>query len=248
MPKTPSNMSYDRPSPLESTDCRSEPRGPGLIGAALLLMPLITLAVAVVYLKERKPPIQAPPGAPVQVSERAVDAWLGRASLAQGGDLCVSLSRLHGDPVVQRFDERSLRDRFGLQAGEPWSLELVWTGEAAIDSSLVLEGLRVADASGAVLRPFTTPGAPEPQQVVDPLQMLLAAPERLEPDSFHSVVLWGEAPAARAWLSVDGLKLNLSRDSLRAPDEGSILASLDEAEWAGLTIDALQEPDEATGD
>lgn len=199
----------------------------GAWGALLLILPLITLGVLVANLRGVTPTAGEPPQAPDPRVDRAVDVWLGRAVMPQGGELSVSLTRLHGDPVVQAFDSRCLTERFDLGRGEPWHLELYWAAAPVGAEAVELLDLEIQDATDRGLIPFANPETPTADQIVDPLRVLLAAPETLEPGQLLSLVLWGEEPRGRANLRGLGTDLQLTSDSIRAPARGSILASLD---------------------
>jgi len=202
----------------------SEPRRPGWWGGFLLLLPLFSLGVTVAWLRSRAPSPGAVPEAPAERVDPAVDAWLGQATLEEGVHLRASLTRLHAAPGPQAFDAARLRERLGLGGGEPFELELEQSGEGGAD--LDLGALQVRDAQGLVARPLAPLDPPGPGEVADPLRVVLTPPARLAPGERATIVLWGRAPVGLARLEVAGSVLRLRRDSLRAPERGSLLASL----------------------
>lgn len=236
MPFTRSSSQY-RP--------RSAPAEEGRIslGAAfLLLLPLITLGLAIAHLRgSRQSSPGAHPEAPRRPTPASIDAWLGRSRLPGGAELSVSLTRLHGDAAAQEFDARNLGLHFGLAPGEPWNVEMRLDSVQESDAPLELAQLGLSDSTGTVLRPLVGRLRVEAGEVCDPLAVLFATPEELKPGETLSFVLWGGEPRENAVLRGFGSELRLRRDSCQAPARGSLLASLPRMTEQAGGIDRLDD-------
>lgn len=165
----------------------------------------------------------------------AAQHWSGRYELA-GGALELELAPLHAQLERQRFDAGALAARLGLEAGEPWALDLRWSKElapaggdsaeasASEPAGLALGGLKVEDAQGEALRALVecaaaAEGREAPRAtdvhaaraVSDPLLQLYALPAaELAPGTSARCVLWGRAPHAGARLALGALRVELA--------------------------------------
>jgi hypothetical protein len=227
-PDDPEIRPADSPGPLS-----------GWPAAGLMLLPLISMGIGVAYLGGAARSLGDAPDEPPPRDGLTVDAWLGSRQLPDGGVLMASLTRLHGDPVVQLCDSEQLSSRLGLDSGEPWKLELCWEAADPNAGALRCEAPLVRDSAGASLVAFPAPQAPGPQGVLDPLRVLLAAPRVLDAGEIDSVILWGEEPLDVVRMEGFGTELQLRRETLHAPAQGSLLASLETDQVLRRQVDQI---------
>ena len=188
------------------------------LGPWLLLFPVVFLALATVWMIERRPsPTRAPQHPSPELD--SVAGWSGsivldgieEASLSQGTIHAV-LAPLHADPERQEFERRTLQRRLALQDGEPWNLVLRFTpGEGAAPEGLDLALVAVVGPNGRLVPlPAEQPRAGEPS---DPVRVLLAPPQgTLPPGAAIHLVLWGPDPGTEP--RVTGLKLRGAVDAM----------------------------------
>lgn len=177
--------------PAETSD------GPGArvaaLGPWLMLFPAVFLALAVVWVLERRSAPASPPSLPPQAA-RSVPGWSGQLELGDGR-LLAQLSPLHAAPGRQAFERRALGTRLDLGPGEPWKLVLRYAAEPGPQPEGVsLERLTVADEEGRRLAPLA-PRQLAAGEPADPLRVLLTPPaEDLLPGDAIHLVLWGPEP------------------------------------------------------
>lgn len=177
-------------------------RGPGPV---VLLLPLLTLSLALLWVRwharrpgERPAP---PPSAPT-----VVPGWVGEADLG-GRRLTAQLSPLYEEPARVAFEREALEARLHLPEGRPWRLFVALAagdGSAATPVEWSLHGLVVRHAGGTIAPVVAEAPEPAPDAVADPLQSLLAPPaEGLRPGREVTLVLWGPAPEPGATLTLE---------------------------------------------
>jgi len=206
---------------------------PPRIGPGVLLVPLLVLALALVYSRNR---FGAPQGdharPPTQEIEDGVPGWAGSVDASEGR-LIARLAPLHSDPVRQRFDTLALGRRFGRDQGAPWRLVLSLTGQTRAGSpGLDLDDIVVVDVDGLALEPVLEPVWPNQVGVLDPVSVLFAPPPgQLFPGEEISLVLWGRIPEEGARVSGLGDNGGVPLHAERVPREGfsRSLARLDRA-------------------
>jgi len=201
---------------------RAEHARRAVVGPYLLLFPLLLLAIAVAWLQDRRPEPAAPPRSPETAETHSLPTWRGESVLAAGGVLYARLARLHARRERQTFDAAALSGRLGLESGEPWHLELTWTGDSE-GAPLELGRVSVHDDAGQCQ---TSLPAPEPGALADPLAVLFQAPASLGHGEKISFLLWGEEPADGAWLEGLGPALELRPGAVEVRGDGAAIASL----------------------
>jgi hypothetical protein len=199
------------------------------IGPIVMLLPLLSVVVALMWMHDRRPAPGPRAEPPLAAEVRDVDGWGGVLELLDGVRVVASVTRLHADPERQRFDAAALGARLArvwpeiaeggpgaARDGEPWRLRLQLvapTGPSSeratgrVDgrhddpaSAFALERLLVTDARGLAL---ATPPRRDvaPDAVADPLLALLAPPRAvLGVGETLDLFLWGRAPGADAAL------------------------------------------------
>ena len=204
-----------------------------------MVLPMATLGWILVQLGGRERIVGPAPAAPHAPNAYSVDAWLGQRVLERGGELSVSLTRLHGVAATQAFDALRLREHFGVGAGEPWRVEMRWDGAVDGAAELALTDLCIDDGRGTLLTPAATSRPVKASELADPLAVRFGAPSALRAGQILSFVLWGREPAEFAVLRGFGEELKLRRDSYRAPARGSLLDSLARIDSQGATVDRV---------
>jgi len=211
-------------------------RGRSGPGPFVLILPLLTLILAVLWSRHwRQSSTGERPAPPAVAQEREVAGWVGSGELAPGLFLSARLVPLHDEAPRQTFDREVLADRLGLGPGEPWRLvlELVAPGPGTTDaSSLDLIAAAVKDSAGVRLGPvFPHELSPSAGEIVDPLRALLGLPASgLEVGHAVTLVLWGEAPGPGARLVGFGEPIDLQARRVRVDVLPATLARLDRAE------------------
>ncbi|MFT7668166.1 MAG: hypothetical protein ACI8X5_000853 [Planctomycetota bacterium] len=191
-----------------------------------MLFPMISLGLLVSYLRNNREEPTQPPVAPDILQSLIVDAWTGTLPLAVGGELRVSLTRLHGAAHLQEFDMERLGERFSRDQGEPWRMEMAWDSPDPLKPSLALCNIRVMEGEEPLMLPLIETVAPAANEVVDPIALLFSVPKELRPGELLSFVLWGPMPREDVSLHAFGQSLTLQRASIEAPTRGSLLLSL----------------------
>lgn len=194
---------------MTEPDSVQAPRS-GMPGALLLLVPITVAAATLAWLQGRRPTGQPHPEPPPSGEVLEIVAWAGGTG-ASG--VSAALTRLHPEPTRQSFDSRALASRLGLEAGEPWRLELHQAG----DAPLALESpLEVLAGGEVILR--SMPRVPEQAGPADPVAVLTSPPQEVDAGGAVSLLLWGEEPPAEALLRCGSLELELTRElQRRAP-------------------------------
>ena len=204
-------------------------------GAFVLLLPLLTLILAVLWSRHwRQTTSGERPEPPTVAQEREVEGWVGSGELAPGLSLSARLVPLHDESARQAFDREVLAQRLGLGPGQPWRLVLELGAPAAGASdtnALELKAAAVEDSAGARLGPvFTNRPRPAESEVIDPLRALLALPaQSLDVGHTVTLVLWGEAPGSGARLVGFGEPIDLQARRVRVDVLPATLARLDRA-------------------
>jgi hypothetical protein len=166
----------------------------GLVGLFLLAFAALRVLQLVGRDRGPRPERPDPPDGP-----GAVGTFEARLEW-RGARIAARLAPLHAQADLEGFRAGTLAERFGLEPGQPWRLEL-WL-EAALPEPVSVPELRVEDARGVALVPLATLVEPR----ADPLLALYGAwPGPLEVERHRPLLLWGRTPRADgAWLVLAG--------------------------------------------
>lgn len=201
-------------------------RAPGPI---LLVLPLAALVAGVLWLRHGRGAVEGERPAPPEVEAAGlVEGWVGELPLGAGARLVARLVPLHGEAERQEFDREALAARLGRSDGEPWQLELRYSGTPERDASLLLPGLSVKDRAGVLLAPVVEAApAPGDDAPADPLRSLLAPPAELAPGTGLTIVLWGRPPGEGARLLLGLHEVDLRAERMASDSIPRTLARLE---------------------
>lgn len=198
------------------------------LGPIVLLVPLFSLVIGVLWARRARTPWNGRRPAPPALEEASErDAWVGETT-RDGARIVARLLPLHDAHPRLAFERDVLAERLRLGAGRPWRLELAYHELDAAAAGLELTNAQVIHDAGALA--LAVSRAPEPPEdgVADPLQVLLAPPgDRLEAGREVTLVLWGPAPEGVVRLVTPGLELVLEPRRVAAVLVPETLARLD---------------------
>ncbi|MCP3920068.1 MAG: hypothetical protein GY711_31465 [bacterium] len=226
----------------ESADPFGEPapRERSGVGPIVLVLPLCTAILAILWSRHWRPHQGGEPPLPPEIHEGEVPGWRATRMFAGGATLLVGLAPLHEDERRQAQDRRALGERFERSEGEPYRLRIVLraseSGASAVQPpeqavDLDLGDLRVVDTTGLALEPVVSRARAPRDGLNDPLATLLAPPfQSLGEGEEVSVVLWGRPPTDSAQLEGLGDPLRLATRPFTRSELSRSLARLERGE------------------
>lgn len=168
----------------------------------------------------------------------AVSGWAGPEDPFAAG-LVLRLTPLHAEPERQAFDAGALAARLGLEAGEPWRLEVTWPLNGAVKprfekllTALTDEPgvLTIVDDQGTCATTFaplvTEPKGQHLAGLFDPRRTLAVDGTGAE-GQLH---FWGRGPGEGARLAGPGFSLPLTPVEVLRNELPTFVANLDEVE------------------
>ncbi|MDF1798067.1 MAG: hypothetical protein P1V81_02745 [Planctomycetota bacterium] len=167
-----------------------------------------------------------------------VSGWAGPEDPFAAG-LVLRLTPLHAEPERQAFDAGALAARLGLEAGQPWRLEVTWPLGAGVKPRFeklfaalteAPTSLTIVDDQGLCASTFarlvTEAHGRHLVQLFDPERTLEVSAERAE-GQLH---FWGRGPGEGARLAGPGFSLPMAPVEVLRGDLPTFVANLDEVD------------------
>ena len=193
-----------------------------------MLLPLLVLVCWVLWVRNGSSSPGTGRASPPAAVEQQTQGWLGALDLGDGARLEARLVSLHGEDRRQDFDRSVLAERLGLDSGEPWLLELLYSSGAGGGApTLSLGSLGLLWDAGKLMPLALKAPVPAEGGVVDPLLSLLALPPELPPGSRLAAVLWGGRPGQEATLTLGPHLVPMGAGTLPSGSISRTLAHLD---------------------